>query len=83
MFFKNSTGSDFLKALLPADTEVVIEKTKSSAFTDTNLLKVLNSMPCTDLVLVGFTANECVKPQHAIRGLGLCRHCCKRCDGYI
>lgn len=60
IFFKNSTGCDFLKAVKPIDNEVVIEKAKSSAFANTNLEEILNSDSCTDIVLVGFTANECI-----------------------
>ena len=60
IFFKNSTGCDFLKEVKPIDNEVVIAKGKSSAFADTNLETILNSDSCTELVLAGFTANECI-----------------------
>ena len=60
IFFKNSTGCDFLKIVKPLDNETVIEKSKSSAFASTKLEDLLNKDSCTDLVLVGFTANECI-----------------------
>ncbi len=40
--------------------EIVIEKTKSSAFRDTNLEDYLNKENSTNIILVGFTANECI-----------------------
>jgi nicotinamidase-related amidase len=60
IFFRNSSGCDFLKAVKPIGNEVVIEKTKSSAFTETNLDELLSKDFCFELVLVGFTANECI-----------------------
>ena len=60
IFFKGSTGGNFLKIAEPVADEVVIEKTKSSAFADTDLIKILNKESCTNLILVGFTANECI-----------------------
>ncbi len=59
-FFKNFSGCDFLKIVQPIDNEVIIEKTKSSAFSGTSLGEILNNDFCSDLVLVGFTANECI-----------------------
>lgn len=60
IFFRNSTGSGILDVVKPLANETVIEKTKSSAFADTNLMDVLTKESCTDVVLVGFTANECI-----------------------
>lgn len=60
IFYKNSIGSDFLKIVEPIENEIVIAKTKSSAFTNTDLEAKLNSHSCTDIILVGFTANECI-----------------------
>lgn len=60
IFFKYSTGADFLDIVKPLADEAVIEKTKSSAFIDTNLRDVLTQESCTDVFLVGFTANECI-----------------------
>jgi len=60
IFFLQSTGCDFLKAIEPQANETVIEKIKSSAFAETNLESVLNKETCSNIVLVGFTANECI-----------------------
>lgn len=60
IFFKNSEGCNFLKMAEPIADEMVIEKTKSSAFTETDLIKFLNAKSCTNIILVGFTANECI-----------------------
>ncbi|MES2803203.1 MAG: isochorismatase family protein [Bdellovibrionota bacterium] len=60
IFYRHSEGSDFLKTVTPKANEVVIEKTKSSAFTDTNLESFLTKESCSNILLVGFTANECI-----------------------
>jgi nicotinamidase-related amidase len=60
IFFRHSVGCNFLKAVEPQGSEVIIEKTKSSAFTDTSLEATLNKESCTRILLVGFTANECI-----------------------
>lgn len=60
IFFRNSTGSDFLESVTPQADEFVIEKSKSSAFAETNLAEVLTNESCTEVILVGFTANECI-----------------------
>lgn len=59
-FFKNSQGCEFIEALNPLVNEIVIEKTKSSAFAGTALESTLNHHPGSDVVLLGFTANECI-----------------------
>lgn len=60
LFFRGSPGCAFLESLAPVGQEVILEKTKSSAFTETNLEGVLSALNATNLVLVGFTANECI-----------------------
>lgn len=60
VFFRQSAGSGFLEGLSPQDGETVIEKTKSSAFSGTRLESVLNTQNASDLVIAGFTANECI-----------------------
>jgi nicotinamidase-related amidase len=60
MFFRNSTGCDFLDIAQPIKGELVIEKLKSSAFAGTNLEALLNEESKSNIVLVGFTANECI-----------------------
>jgi nicotinamidase-related amidase len=59
-FFKNSSGVDFLESVKPKDGEFVVEKTKSSAFTSTDLESLLSKKNCSNVVIVGFTANECI-----------------------
>lgn len=59
-FFRGSNGSDFLSSVTPTSGEDVIEKTKSSAFTQTELTETLNRLVASEVVLVGFTANDCI-----------------------
>lgn len=60
IFFRYSVGCNFLRIVEPIAGETVIEKTKSSAFAGTDLIKILSEESCTNVVLVGFTANECI-----------------------
>lgn len=60
IFYKGSKGSELLPDLQSIDGEVVIEKSKSSAFAETNLEARLKDFEPENLVLVGFTANECI-----------------------
>jgi nicotinamidase-related amidase len=60
IFYRNSSGCDLLPGLESEDDEVVIEKTKSSAFADTELETRIKQLEPKNLVLVGFTANECI-----------------------
>ena len=60
MFYRDSTGVEILKALSPLADEKVFEKTKSSSFSETLLETELNQLEPSNLILVGFTANECV-----------------------
>ena len=53
-------GCDFLQTIQPQGSEIVIEKTKSSAFAGTNLESFLNQQSSAEIVLVGFTASECI-----------------------
>jgi nicotinamidase-related amidase len=59
-FFKNSQGCEFIEMLKPLGNEKVIDKTKSSAFAGTDLEDTLNHHRGSDVVLLGFTANECI-----------------------
>lgn len=59
-FFYKSAGCDFLESLVPQNQEKVVEKTKSSAFSETSLEQFLNKETSTNIILVGFTANECI-----------------------
>ncbi len=59
-FFRDAPGSQFTEDLAPNRNELVFEKSKSSAFSDTNLMMELNNLAIETLVIVGFTANECI-----------------------
>ena len=60
IFYRSSGGCEFLPGLQPDKDELVIEKTKSSAFAETELEARLKQLEPESLVLVGFTANECI-----------------------
>lgn len=60
VFYRQSTGSEFLPSLAPINSEEVIEKYKSSGFLETSLESALIKIEASQLVLVGFTANECI-----------------------
>lgn len=60
IFYRGSKGSELLPDLQSVEGEVVIEKTKSSAFAETELEAQLKDLEPENLVLVGFTANECI-----------------------
>ncbi len=60
MFYKNSSGCELLPSLQAIEGEIIIEKTKSSAFAETELENQLKKMEPENLVFVGFTANECI-----------------------
>lgn len=60
MFYRNSIGCEILEPLKPQNNEKIVEKTKSSAFTDTEFESVLSEYNNASVVLVGFTANECI-----------------------
>lgn len=60
IFYRGSSGSHFLPAAVPLENEKVLEKMKASAFVGTGLEDELKIIEPTSLVLVGFTANECI-----------------------
>ncbi len=60
IFFKDSAGCNFLDSAQPCENELVLEKTKSSAFAGTGLEAILNKESASSVVLVGFTASECI-----------------------
>lgn len=60
IFFKNSKGCEFLPTCTPESGEAIIQKTKSSAFSETELEAQLINLEPENIVLVGFTANECI-----------------------
>lgn len=60
IFYRSSKKSDFLPGLGPLGDELIIEKSHSSAFSDTTLLQNLKKTEPSQLALAGFTANECI-----------------------
>lgn len=61
LFYKESPSSDFMQELSPEGNELIIKKMKSSSFTETNLQEHLDQNQICNLLLVGFTANECIE----------------------
>jgi nicotinamidase-related amidase len=59
-FYVASRGFEFITDLSPLKTELIIDKSKSSAFTDTSLLTELTSRSIEAVVITGFTADECI-----------------------
>ncbi len=60
IFFRSSSGCEFLPSCTPQSGEEIIEKTKSSAFSETQLETRLKELEPDKIILVGFTANECI-----------------------
>jgi nicotinamidase-related amidase len=60
IFYRKSSGCELLPGLQAIEGEVILEKTKSSAFAETELETRLKEMEPENLFLVGFTANECI-----------------------
>jgi nicotinamidase-related amidase len=60
VFHKDNLESDFIPLLAPQGEERVVEKFKSSSFTETQLNEILESLAIESLILVGFTANDCI-----------------------
>ncbi len=60
IFYKSSSGSEFLPSCAPQNDEEIFEKTKSSAFAETQLENRLKGLEPDNIMLVGFTANECI-----------------------
>lgn len=60
IFYRKSSGSELLPDLQANEGELIIEKTKSSAFTETDLEIRLKQIEPENLFLAGFTANECI-----------------------
>ena len=59
-FYRESSGVEFISGLEPHSNELVIEKSKASAFVETKLEKVIRQIKPEALVLVGFTGGECI-----------------------
>lgn len=60
IFYRGTSGCEILPDLQAREGETIIEKTKSSAFAETELESQLKKMEPENIVLVGFTANECI-----------------------
>lgn len=61
LFYKENPAADFMTEFAPEKNELVIKKFKSSSFTDTNLQAHLDQNQICNLILIGFTANECIE----------------------
>lgn len=59
-FHSGSPGAAFMQGFAPTLDEVVVDKSKASAFAETNLLQLLNERQIETVVVTGFTANECI-----------------------
>lgn len=60
LFYRHGNGFELLPDLKAQEGELIIEKTQSSAFANTELENKLKHLEPENLVLVGFTANECI-----------------------
>lgn len=60
IYHRSSKSCDFLPGLEPTPQEFIIEKNHSSAFHQTMLEEKLKKFESADLILTGFTANECI-----------------------
>ncbi len=61
LFYKNAATAEFGSELAPVNNEPVFEKLKASAFSNPGFVKTLEKENITNLILTGFTANECVE----------------------
>jgi nicotinamidase-related amidase len=59
-FYRQSSGCNFLTCAEPLQSEKVVEKTRSSGFTETTLESLLKTIDADHIILAGFTANECI-----------------------
>ena len=59
-FAPGSKGAEFIEGLGPAANEEIFDKTKASAFAETTLAAALEKRGIETLVLVGFTASDCI-----------------------
>lgn len=60
LFYSEGEGCEFIPELQPAGKELVILKRKASAFMETSLQKEISRLKLPAIVLVGFTAGECI-----------------------
>ncbi|MEN0059999.1 MAG: isochorismatase family protein [Bdellovibrio sp.] len=60
VFYRQSSGCNFLSCAEPLESEKIVEKTRSSSFVETTLEDLLKTMEADHIVLAGFTANECI-----------------------
>ena len=59
-FYINSEGCKIMEGLEPNKDDLVVHKSSASAFNDTNLGIDFTEMGINSIVLVGFTASECI-----------------------
>lgn len=60
LFYDGSFGAEIIPLLSPRENELVLNKTKSGAFSDTNLHNELSNRSAETIILTGFTANDCI-----------------------
>jgi nicotinamidase-related amidase len=58
---EGTEGHEFLPEFLPRDNEIVVRKSRSSAFWGTNLSQILQSNGITSVVVTGLTTEGCVE----------------------
>jgi len=59
-FYIESRGVNFIPLLSPKSGEIVLDKRKASAFSGTGLQEKFQERGSSTVVVIGFTANECV-----------------------
>jgi nicotinamidase-related amidase len=60
LFYRKSEVIEFIGGFEPFGREMVIEKTKASAFVKTDFEKFVRKLKVPAIVLTGFTAGECI-----------------------
>lgn len=60
LFYRESEGAQFIQGFEPQGKEIVLEKQKASAFAKTSLEENILKLKAPAIVLVGFTAGECI-----------------------
>ncbi len=83
VFWPGQVGAEFQDALLPLDSEHVIEKNVTDAFANSSLERWLHVRGIKDLVIVGVSTNMSVEATAVCRKFGIPNSCGFRCDVHI
>ena len=59
-FYRKSSGAEFISGIEPRSGEIIMEKSKASAFVGTRLEKLIREKKVEAVVLIGFTGGECI-----------------------